>query len=343
MGSILLGARILLAAVFATAGVAKLLDRRGTRSALEGFGVPRRVLPAAALLLPLVELGIAVALVPPATAQVAGLAALILLLGFAGGIANAMSRGRAPDCHCFGQLHSAPAGRGTLARNLALAVPAAFVAVEGPGPSVSTWVTDRTGVELAAIAAAVVFGSLLVAAALLWRENRGLRRRLAAAKDQLAEFPPGLPVGSMAPDFALPSATGEVISLGALRARGRPVALVFADPGCGGCKPLLAAVGRWQATLADRLTIAVVSTGSPAENLAAAPDADHVLLQEGYEVAHAYRAWATPATVIVAPNGRVASALVSGPYQAESLIRVTLRQDIGVPAPAPIVAGQRVA
>jgi peroxiredoxin len=274
---------------------------------------------------------------------VAGLAALILLLGFTGGIANAMSRGRAPDCHCFGQVHSAPAGRGTLARNLALAVPATLVAVEGPGPSVSAWVADRTGVELAAIAAVAVFGPLVAAVVHVWRENRGLRRRLAAAQAEIAGLPPGLPVSAVAPDFALPSATGEVISLGALRARGRPVALVFADPGCGGCEPLLAAVGRWQATLADRLTIAVVSTGSPAENQVAARDADHVLLQEDFEVAHAYGAWATPATVIVAPNGRVASALVSGPYQAESLIRVTLRQDIGVPAPAPIVAGQRVA
>ena len=34
-----------------------------------------------------------------------------LLLAFVGGIAFNMARGNAPDCHCFGQLHSEPAGR----------------------------------------------------------------------------------------------------------------------------------------------------------------------------------------------------------------------------------------
>ena len=38
------------------------------------------------------------------------LPALVLLLLFVGGISYNVARGRSPDCHCFGQLHSAPAG-----------------------------------------------------------------------------------------------------------------------------------------------------------------------------------------------------------------------------------------
>ena len=42
MPGFVLGVRIVLAAVFAVAGIAKLLDAAGSRGALEGFGVPRR-------------------------------------------------------------------------------------------------------------------------------------------------------------------------------------------------------------------------------------------------------------------------------------------------------------
>jgi hypothetical protein len=50
---------------------------------------------------------------------------------FAIGISVNLARGRTPDCHCFGQLHSAPAGWKTLARNRVLAVVAGFVLWEG--------------------------------------------------------------------------------------------------------------------------------------------------------------------------------------------------------------------
>ena len=41
MPGFVLGIRLVLAAVFAVAGTAKLLDAAGSRGALEGFGVPR--------------------------------------------------------------------------------------------------------------------------------------------------------------------------------------------------------------------------------------------------------------------------------------------------------------
>jgi hypothetical protein len=42
-----------------------------------------------------------------------------------------MARGEAPDCHCFGQLHSESAGWRTLARNGLLAAIAGFVVLAG--------------------------------------------------------------------------------------------------------------------------------------------------------------------------------------------------------------------
>src|SRR2546429_7089839 len=104
MASAVLGVRALLAAVFATAGVAKLLDRRGTREALEGFGVPSFALAPGAILLPVAELATAVALVPQPTAQWGGLGALGLLVGVISGISNPPVRGGNPQCPLFRQL-----------------------------------------------------------------------------------------------------------------------------------------------------------------------------------------------------------------------------------------------
>ena len=60
---------------------------------------------------------------------------LVLSLVFSVAIALSLARGRAPECHCFGQLHSAPAGPMTLARNAVLAALAVFV--HHPGRAVS--------------------------------------------------------------------------------------------------------------------------------------------------------------------------------------------------------------
>src|SRR5215472_6392294 len=117
MSIVLLIARVVLFVVFLVAGIAKLADLAGSRAALRDFGVPARLAEAFGLLLPLAELAVAVALLLPATAWWGALGALALLLLFVGGIGSNLARGRRPDCHCFGQLHSAPAGWPTLLRN----------------------------------------------------------------------------------------------------------------------------------------------------------------------------------------------------------------------------------
>ena len=126
--------RLLLAGVFAVAGVAKLLDAEGSRRALRDFGVSQRLSRPLGLLLPLAELAIAAALVVPDSARWAAIAAAALLAVFVVAIANALRQGRAPDCHCFGQVHSEPAGRGTLARNaILIGVAGAVAARAGSG------------------------------------------------------------------------------------------------------------------------------------------------------------------------------------------------------------------
>src|SRR5438128_1972335 len=110
MDIVLLAARVLLALVFGMAGVAKLADRAGSRQALRDFGLPGWLAGPLSVVLPLVELGVALALLPAVSAWWGALGALGLLVVFVVGISVSLLRGRRPACHCFGQLHSAPVG-----------------------------------------------------------------------------------------------------------------------------------------------------------------------------------------------------------------------------------------
>lgn len=200
--------------------------------------------------------------------------------------------------------------------------------VEGPGPSLGAWWSDRSGEELGAIGAAAAALLLAATAARLWFDNRRLSRDLAAAQGVIEQLPPGLPVGTLAPSFALPDTHGEEVTLQALCARGRPVVLLFMSPYCGPCQTLLPGLSRWQAVLADRLTIAVVSTGSAEENRSiTAEGIEEVLLQQEWEVMSSYRMDATPSAVVVAPDGRIASTTVEGSRPIEPLVRQTLRRE----------------
>ena len=327
MDSFALAVQLLLAVVFATAGVGKLLDRAGSRTALAAFGVPEAVVPAASVLLPAVELATAVALVFHATARWGAVAALVLLLAFIWGIARVISRGEAPDCHCFGQLHSAPAGRGTLVRNGVLAALAGVVVVYGPGTPLDEWVDARSAPELVAVAIGILAAVLGAFCLRLWLDNRELRGDLDHEREVTASFPPGLPVGSTAPPFALQDVHGQTLSLETLLEPGRPLALVFVSPGCGPCAGLLPELARWQATLSERLAIGLVSTGRAVDNPQAQQlGLNNVLLQDEAEVLDAYRIKGTPSAVMVSPEGLIASTAAGGAPAIEPLIRVTLRQ-----------------
>src|SRR5258707_15778863 len=120
MGIALLIARLLLTGVFFVAGLVKLADRGGSQQALRDFGVPALLANPLGVLLPLVELAVAVALIPVISGWRGAIGALVLLLLFVVGITVNLIRGRTPECPCFAQLHSSPVGGPTLLRNLIL-------------------------------------------------------------------------------------------------------------------------------------------------------------------------------------------------------------------------------
>jgi peroxiredoxin len=331
--SVALGARVVLAIVFAAAAAGKLADQRGARRALADFGMPDRSLASLAVLLPLAELATAVALLVQPSARWGAAAAFVLLLVFVGGIAGAMARGREPDCHCFGRLGSAPVGRATMIRNALLAVPAVLVAAYGGGEAIDSRLDARSPAELVATGACV---AALVLAALclrLWQENRRLRRDTALPEQAAAELPSGLPVGTQAPGFALTAVDGEIVTLDMLLERDTPVALVFVSPGCPSCVSLLPDLARWQTTLRDRITIAPITAGTmpDARELAERHGLNDVLLQQDDEVFHAYRIAATPSGLIVTSDGRIGSQTSTIRFILEALIRRAVHRAATIP------------
>jgi len=160
MEYVLLFARIFLAVVFLIAGIGKLLDLKGSKSAMLGFGLPESLAAPAAIALPIAELIAAILLIPKSTAWWGALLAFLLLAAFVGGIAYNMSKGRAPDCHCFGQIHSEPAGSRTLIRNGLLGAVALFIILFGTdrwsfshgnaGASLLGWMGDLSTWEIIA-------------------------------------------------------------------------------------------------------------------------------------------------------------------------------------------------
>ena len=355
MDAALLIARLLLAAVFTLAGVAKLSDLKGSRKAIIEFGLPALLASPLALLLPLAELAVAAALIPASSAWWGAVGALGLLLSFVVGISINLARGKKPECHCFGQLHSAPAGWKTLARSGVLAAVAGFVLWEGyngVGPSAISWLGALSAAQLLSLLGGVLV--LILLAGQWWllvhllRQNGRLLVRLEILEESVAaggsiapsqngtpiDQGEGLPVGSEAPEFGLSGLHGESLTLEALRASGKPVLLFITDPGCGPCNAMLPEVGRWQQEHAQKFTLALVSRGEVEENKTKAQEhaLKNVLLQKDWEVSESYEVRGTPSAVLIGTDGKIASPVAGG---AEG-IRALLSYAVGERAQLPM-------
>lgn len=325
MASLAVVMRLILAGVFALAGLAKLLDRDGTRELLGEFGVPAWARGAAALALPVGELTVAATLVPTPMAWWASIGALLMLAVFTLATCWAIGRGLAVECHCFGQIGSTALGWRTVARNLVLVAAASVVVARGRAQeSVASW---ATGISVSGATVALVALALLAAAQFafsvgLLRQNGRILRRLEALESGGAQsaFGPHDPrragpvPGTSAPSFALQSLAGEVVTSDDLRSRADALLLVFLDPDCRPCTSLLPDVTAAQRAAGRDVAVAVVSRGSPERNRAKFGEhaIGDVLLQKANEVREAFALPGTPSAVVIARGGAVASPGVLG-------------------------------
>jgi peroxiredoxin/uncharacterized membrane protein YphA (DoxX/SURF4 family) len=351
MSLLLLFARLLLCAVFLVAGLAKLADLAGSRQAMRDFGVTSKLADVFGVFLPLAELAVAVALIFPLTVWWGAVGALVLLLIFVAGIGYNLAQGRTPDCHCFGQLHSAPAGWSTLIRNLVLALIAGLVVGFGrgnTGPGVlellaQLTVSQRLELLVGALVLLVLIGEGWLLVQMMTQQGR-LLLRIEALETGLGVAAPaqsgatrvmGLAVGTPAPAFELPTLNGEATKLESLRERGKSLLLFFTDPGCGPCTALLPEIATWQREHAAKMRVALVSRGTVEANRAKVTDTGvtHVFLQNDREVAQAYQAHGTPSAVLVRQDGRIGSPLAQGADAIRALVSATLNGTLPMTAP----------
>jgi thiol-disulfide isomerase/thioredoxin len=311
--------RIALSVVFSLAGITKLMDQPGTREAVKNFGAPNAIAPAVAFVLPLIELAIAAGLLFSETTVVSSIAGILLLGLFVVAISVNLARGRAHDCHCFGQLYSRPLGWSTLARNIVFMLGAGFVlwqAVLAASPNIISTLATLSAAGWSAIAVAAA-GMLVVFLYLQQRHRKALAAEVG---------PEGLPIDSIAPDFELPAYHGGKKSLAQLLDHGKPLLLLFTNPHCGPCVVLFKEIKEWQDAHQDRLTIALISRGTIKENFVnvARNGLGEVLLQKEREVGEKYGGRATPTGVVVSPDGRIASRVAAGADEIRGLLNNVL-------------------
>jgi thiol-disulfide isomerase/thioredoxin len=324
VGVLLVVFRCLLALVFAVAAAGKLLDLAGSVRALVDFGVSERLALLAAPPLPLIEVAAAGLLLANPAARYGAALAAVLLVGFAAGITRALARGRAPDCHCFGQLHSEPAGSEAIARNLLLAALALAVVV---APSSGRF--PATFGHLSEVQVALVIASVLaLALALLSASLSAARRRLTKDLQTVsaAARRAGLPRASQAPGFELDTVAGEAGALSELLAQKQPVVLVVLSTECGPCLRFLPELARWQEVLAQSASLPAIFSGQrdAIERLVSEHKLRSALAQEASEVFELYALRATPSAVAIDHAGVIVASAAEGPVAIETLIRSTL-------------------
>src|SRR5688572_903449 len=341
MESLLLIIRLLLFAVFALAAIAKLLDLEGAAKAIKDFGAPSELARPLSIALPFAEFVFAVCFLFPSTSWVGALGALILLLSFTGGMLVQMAKGNAPDCHCFGQLHSEPVSWKAVTRNIILSLLAGFLILrgrDGQGASITND-TDSMQIILTFVILVLVAAVLLYLRKLVQKQDEVLKRiellevisREGVPLERSGAGSPhdGLPIGAPFPDFDLPTVGGSRATLDGILANGRPAIFFFVSPTCEPCRALLPEIESWDAELGDRVNFILFTSGSLEANAGKfAVFSDEAIVQREREIAEAVYARWTPTAVFVSSGGKVASHLAVGDVAIRDLVQQIREADL---------------
>lgn len=335
MDEILLLIRIFLFAVLFVAAVGKFLDLEGSKRALRDFGVPEDLAEGFAYALPIIEFGFAVLLLPLFTAWFGAIGTFALLAVFIGGMLWQIAKGEAPDCHCFGAIHSEPVSWRSLTRNVFFAV-LAFVLVAQGYYNQGLGLTELT-IEMAiqlifGIAIAALLGLAVFYLKKISEQQTQIMRRIEllevlaheggareVKRDDVNVPLEGLPIGAPMPRFELRDLSGQTVTSAALADRGRPMIFFFMSPTCTPCAALLPELEEWQKEFRDAVDFVIFSAGEAALNAEklGGKSFRHVLLQNDREVAQMFRAEWTPGAVFVNRRGNIAS----GPAIGDAAIR----------------------
>jgi thiol-disulfide isomerase/thioredoxin/uncharacterized membrane protein YphA (DoxX/SURF4 family) len=327
MNELAVVSRLFLAGVFAIAGLAKLRDVEGFGRSVGDFGVPAASARLVTRLVPVAEILCALSLLSAASVWWGAVGAIALLALFTLAIVVNLLRGRAPECHCFGQLRSAPIGWNSVVRNAVLAGLAALVLVQDTGGNAVGWAAGVLRVHLLAVSVAALAAFQVWTLLQLLQQNGRLMLRLEAVERRLGILhdKPGLLVGTPAPSFQVQALGGPVVTSAYFNESTVPTLLVFVDPGCGPCEELLPDIARWQRDAVGQLSVMVISRGDKerSRQQQRTYQLENMFLQTDREVADAFRASGTPSAVLVR-SGAVASAVAGGAQEIRQLVLQTM-------------------
>ena len=333
MEIILLLIRICLFGIFVVAGIGKLLDLEGSEKAVKDFGVPKDLAKPVSVALPVAEIIVAFLLLPVSTARLGAFGAFVLLAVFVGGMLWQMKLGNAPDCHCFGQIHSEPVSAKSLIRNIVFAVLALIVLIFGGGIGLSE-LSNETALQL--FFGIGIVGLLFFAVTYLKKiseQQNLIIRRIElleligneggeTKRDDVHKPHDGLPIGAPAPDFELPDIFGKVVSFEHLLMSGKSSLFFFVSPTCEPCKALLPEIENWQKELVDKINFVFISSGTAVENAEklVGENPKTVLLQKKKEIGELFSAPWTPTAVYINDDGIIASRPAAGDKAIRELV-----------------------
>ena len=334
--------RLALSVLFATAGFAKLADIKGSEKAFEDFGVPPSVALPSSIALSVVELVIAILFLFPSVSWFASIGAAALLALFIVQMIYQRAKGNAPDCHCFGQLHSEPVSLRSIVRNgvfLALTLLPLSRGISGQGLSLDRLTPEDLSTIMSVAMMVMLAGALLYLRRIVSNQD-SLRRRLDILEiisregkdvdhEHASDPQAGLPVGSPLPSYQLNSLAGSRIDSRGIIAAAKGALFVFVSPTCRPCEALLPKLASWTGSLADRVNVAFITSGSERENRAkfADLDAETIFLDEDRRFAKSVGAKWTPTALYVDPDKRISSLIAAGDTAIEELIQSILSAD----------------
>lgn len=338
--------RLVLFAVFAVAGVGKLLDFDGSKKAIEGFGINKSLAAFFSLALPAVEIILAVGLFFTTASYFAAIGIFLLLLAFIAGMLNQIRLGNAPDCHCFGQFHSEPVSKKSIIRNVVFAVFALLLIIAGrenQGISAVNWISGLTPAEKMLGVFGVVITALLAYSISFLSQIRDGQKQLAKQiehldfisnehshgehREDVSHPADGLPIGAAAPDFVLPDINGKQVEFEHLLMQAKPLLFFYVSPTCEPCKALLPEIEVWQAELKDKVSFVFISEGALKDNIEKFGKDRTVLIQKDREVTADFLAKWTPTAFLVQTDGTIASRLAAGDTAIRELVNQIKAQE----------------
>ncbi len=345
----MLTVRLFLAAIFLVAGIGKLLDLKGSEKAVKDFGIPEILAKPVSVILPILEILIALTFLFIETSWFGAIGASLLLLTFIGGMLYQLKLGNAPDCHCFGQIHSEPVSAKSLIRNGIFALSALFLVFSGQtvqGLNLfdsslnSVGKTDYMQIIIGS-AIVVLLAAIVYFLKQISQQQLQILRRIevleiissegkAVERENVGHPQDGLPVGAPAPDFILPDENGKTVAFEHLLMQTKPLLFFFVSPNCNPCNALLPEIMTWQKDLGEKFNFVFISSGKAKENTEKFGEvAGQILLQKEREISEEFGAIWTPTALLINSDGTIGSRNAAGDKAIRELVEKVKTEGIG--------------